>query len=69
MEWKFSVEVYVDADYASSVVDRRSISGYCTLLDVSLIFCGGILRNRKLGLGLARRLSFCSVAHGIDEII
>ena len=26
------LEVYTDADYAGSMVDRRSTSGYCTLL-------------------------------------
>ncbi|CAA6664257.1 unnamed protein product [Spirodela intermedia] len=32
-----TLEVYTDADYAGSIVDRRSTSGYCTFLRDNLI--------------------------------
>ena len=36
-EGGLSLEAYTDSDWAGSVVDRRSTSGYCTLLGGSLI--------------------------------
>ena len=32
-----ALEAYTDADYAGSIVDRRSITGYCTLLGGNLV--------------------------------
>ena len=32
-----SLEAYTDADYAGSVVDRRSTTGYCTFLGGNLV--------------------------------
>ena len=32
-----SIEAYTDADYAGSMVDRRSTSGYCTFLGGNLV--------------------------------
>ena len=40
-----NLEVYTDADYAGSVVDRRSTSGYCTFLGAILLL--GVARNKK----------------------
>ena len=34
---KLSLEAYNDVDYAESLVDRRSTSGYCTLLGGNLV--------------------------------
>ena len=31
------LEAYTDADYASSIIDRRSTSGYCTFLGGNLV--------------------------------
>lgn len=31
------VEVYIDADWARSIIDRRSTSGYCTLVRGNLV--------------------------------
>ena len=50
-----SVEVYTDVDYASSVVDRRSTSGYCTFLGSSLITWR--CKKQKVVARPARRLS------------
>lgn len=32
-----TLEAYTDADYARSAVDRRSTSGYCTILGGNLV--------------------------------
>ena len=37
----FALEAYIDADYVGPIVDRRSITGYCT-------FVGGNLVIRKM---------------------
>ncbi|RVW69984.1 Retrovirus-related Pol polyprotein from transposon RE1 [Vitis vinifera] len=49
------VEAFTDADWARSVVDRRSTSGYCTLLEVTLSL--GEAKNRMWRLGVVQRLS------------
>ena len=33
----FSLEAYTDADYAGSIVDRRSTTGHCTFLGGNLV--------------------------------
>ena len=32
-----ALEAYTDADYAGSIVDRRSTTGYCTFLGGNLV--------------------------------
>jgi len=32
-----TLEAYIDVDYAGSVVDRRSTTGYCTFLGGNLV--------------------------------
>ena len=34
---KFTLEAYIDVDYASSVIDRRFTSRYCTFLGGNLV--------------------------------
>ena len=47
--------IYTYVDYASSVVDRRSTSGYCTLLAVASSL--GIVKNKKWWQDRVRRPS------------
>nr|KYP72089.1 hypothetical protein KK1_004670 [Cajanus cajan] len=32
-----TMKIYTDADYASSIIDRKSTSGYCTFLGDNLV--------------------------------
>jgi len=32
-----NLEVYIDVEYVRSIVDRRSITGYCTFLDGNVV--------------------------------
>ena len=50
-----SVEAYTDADYAGSLVDIWSTSGYCTFLVI--ILSHGEVRNKMWWLDLVRRLN------------
>lgn len=64
---KMELEAYTDADWAGSVIDRRSTSGYC-------IFLGGNLvtwRSKKQSV-VARssaEAEFRAMAHGICELL
>ena len=61
------VEVYTDADWAGSVTDRRSTSGYCTFVGGNLV----TWRSKKQSV-VARssaEAEFRAIAHGICEAI
>ena len=61
------VEVYTDADWAGSVIDRRSTSGYCTFVGGNLV----TWRSKKQSV-VARssaEAEFRAVAHGICELL
>jgi len=36
-EENLSIKIYIDVDYAGSIVDRRSTTGYCMFLDGNLV--------------------------------
>ncbi len=62
-----TMEAYTDADYAGSMTDRRSTSGYCTFL------CGNLVTWRSKKQNVVARSSaeaeFRSMAHGICELL
>ena len=61
------VEVYTDADWAGSVVDRRSTSGYCTFLWGNLV----TWRSKKQSV-VARssaEAEYRSMAQGVCEVL
>ena len=61
------VEAYTDADWAGSVMDRRSTSGYCTFVGGNLVSW----RSKKQNV-VARssaEAEFRAVAHGICEAL
>jgi len=64
---KRGIEVYTDADWAGSVTDRRSSSGYCTFLWGNLV----TWRSKKQNV-VARssaEAEFRSMAQGVCEIL
>lgn len=60
------MEAYKDADYASSVIDKRPTTGYCTFLDGNLV----TWRNKKQNV-VARssaETKFRAMKQGIREL-
>ena len=63
----FQVEVFTDADWAGSVTDRRSTSGYCTFVGGNLV----TWRSKKQGVVVrsSAEAEFRAAAFGICEVI
>ena len=62
-----SMKVYIDADYARSIVDRRSTTGYCMFLGGNLV----TWRSKKQNV-VARSSSeakFKAMAQGVCELL
>lgn len=62
-----ALEAYTDADYAGSIVDRRSTSGYCTFLGGNLV----TWRSKKQNV-VARssaEAEFRAMAQGVCELL
>ena len=61
------VEAFTDADWARSVVDRRSTSGYCTFVGGNLV----TWRSKKQNVAArsSAEVEFKSVALGIYEVL
>lgn len=64
---KLELECYTDADYAGAVTDRRSTSGYCTLLGGNLV----TWRSKKQNVvsRSSAEAEFRSMALGICELL
>ena len=64
---QFKIKAITDADWAGSIEDRRSTSGYCTFVFGNLI----TWRSKKQNV-VARtsaEAKFRSIAHGICEVL
>lgn len=64
---ELTLEAYTDADYAGSIVNRRSTSGYCTFLGGNLV----TWRSKKQNV-VARSTAeaeFRAMAQGICELL
>jgi len=60
------IEVFTDADWARSNMDRKSTSGYCTFVGGNLVTC----KSKKQSV-VARsnaEAEFWSVAHGVCKL-
>ncbi|RDX66854.1 Copia protein, partial [Mucuna pruriens] len=64
-EGTLSMEIYPDADYAKSVVDKRSTFGYCMFLGGNLV----TLRSNKLNVVVrsSAEAEFRAMSQGICE--
>ena len=64
---QFKIKAFADADWAGSIEDRRSTSGYCTFVFGNLV----TWRSKKQNV-VARssvEAGFRSIAHGICEVL
>ena len=62
-----SLDAYMDSDFASSLIDRRSTTGYCIFLDGHLV----LWRSKKQE-GVAQsstEAEFRALAHGLTEVM
>lgn len=62
-----SIEVYTDADYAGSLVDRRSTTGYCTLLGGNLVTWKS--KKQNVVARSSAESEFRAMAHGLCELL
>ena len=62
-----ALETYIDTDYAGSLVDRRSTTGYCTFLGGNLV----IWRSKKQNVvaRLSAESEFRAIAQGLCELL
>ena len=60
-------EAYTDADYAGSVVDRRSTSGYCTFLGGNFVTWRS--KNQSMVSRSSVEAEYRAIVQGICEII
>ena len=62
---KRNIEVFIDADWADSITDRSSTSGYCTYVWVKLVTCRS---NKQIVVARSSaEAEFRAMAHGICE--
>ena len=62
-----TLEAYSDADYAGSIVDRRSTSGYCTFLGGNLVTW--ISKKQNVAARSSAEAEFKAMALGICELL
>ena len=62
-----SLEAYTDADYAGSVVDRRSTTGYCTFLGGNLVTWKS--KKQSVVARSSAKAEFRAMAQGICELL
>ncbi|DBA03389.1 TPA: hypothetical protein N0F65_004666 [Lagenidium giganteum] len=61
------LEVYTDANYADDCTDRRSISGYATLFNTSVISYGS--RKQSLNAQSTRESEYLAMNEGVRDVI
>ena len=63
----FSLEAYTDADYAGSIVDRRSTTRYCTFLEGNLVTWKS--KKHNVVAWSSGELEFRVIAQGLCELL
>ena len=61
------VEIYIDADWAGSVTDRRSTSGYCTYVGGNLVTWHS--KKQNVMIKSSAEVEFRAIVHGICEAL
>jgi hypothetical protein len=64
---QLQTEAYTDADWAESITDRRSTSGYCTFVGGNLISWRS--KKQTVVARSSAEAEFRAVAHGICEVL
>ena len=61
------LETYTDADYAGSIIDRRSTSRYCTFLDGNLVTWKS--KKQNVVARSSAETEFRAMAQGVCELL
>ena len=61
------LEAYSEADYASSIVDRRSTTRYCTFLGGNLVTWRS--KKQNVVVRLSTESEFRAIAQGLCEVL
>ena len=61
------IEVYIDADWAGSITDGRSTSGYCSFVGGNLVTWQS--KKQNVVARSSAEAEFRAVAHGICEVM
>ena len=61
------LEAYTDADYASSIIDRRSTSGYCTFLGGNLVTWKS--KKQNVVAWSSAEVEFRAMTQGVCELL
>ena len=62
-----ALEAYTDADYAGSIVDRRSTTGYCTFLGGNLVTWR--CKKQNVVVRLSTKSEFKAITQGLCELL
>jgi len=62
---KLIMEVYTDADYAGSIIDRKSTSGYCMFLGGNLV----TWKKQNVVTRSGAEAEFRAMAQGVCELL
>ena len=61
------IEAYTDSNYGSSIIDKRSISSYCTFVGGNLVtWCS---KKQTIVARLSAEAEFCVMAQGVCKLL
>ena len=62
-----SLDIYTDSDFAGSLIDRRSTTGYCIFLAGNLVIWGS--KKQEVVARSNTEAEFRALAHGLTEVM